>query len=123
MFQKVAMRVASVVGSPVAFALAFIVVLLWAVSGPFLGFSDVWQLTINTATTIVTFLMVFLIQASQNNDTRAIHIKLDEVLLAIENADNAFIGIEQLPPEERQKLTQKLEEVASHDSERRPTGN
>ena len=114
------MWVSRMVGTPVAFFLACAAVVLWAISGPFLHFSTVWQLTINTATTIVTFLMVFLIQASQNNDTQAIHLKLDEILFAIDEADNAFIGVEKQAKQEVNKLAHEIEKVAEHDCERRP---
>jgi len=93
-FARLASSVAQAAGSPYAFLAAVLVVILWAISGPFLGYSDYWQLTINTGTTIVTFLMVFLIQSSQNHDTNAIQLKLDELIRANENARDFFRGIE-----------------------------
>lgn len=93
-FHAIARAITEAVGHPVAFAVALAVITVWAVSGPFLGFSEAWQLTINTGTTIVTFLMVFLIQNAQNHDTHALHAKLDEVLRALPEADNHLRGIE-----------------------------
>ena len=83
------------VGRPTAFALAFLIVVLWAVTGPFFGWSDTWQLIINTGTTIVTFLMVFIIQNTQSRDTRALQLKLDELIRANEAARNSLIGVEE----------------------------
>src|SRR5438132_14404088 len=82
-FRKLAVATASAVGSPSAFLLAVIVIVAWGITGPMFGFSDTWQLVINTATTIITFLMVFLIQNTQNRDARAIHLKLDELIRGI----------------------------------------
>ena len=93
-FAGLAASVAQAAGSPYAFLSAVAVVMLWAVSGPYLHYSDYWQLTINTGTTIVTFLMVFLIQSSQNHDTAAIQLKLDELIRANDNARDFFRGIE-----------------------------
>ena len=91
-------------GNPVAFLLAVAVVIVWVVSGPFFNFSDTWQLVINTGTTIVTFLMVFLIQNTQNRDTLAIQLKLSELVLAMKGAENKFAAIEDLSDEELQAL-------------------
>jgi low affinity Fe/Cu permease len=90
------------------FALALGTVVVWAISGPFFGFSDTWQLVINTGTTIVTFLMVFLIQNSQNRDSAAIQVKLDE-LIRVSKANNAFMGLEHLTDEELQEIEGKCE--------------
>src|SRR6187455_1201236 len=100
-FAKWASRAA---GRPTAFAIAVIVLLAWAVSGPVFGFSDTWQLIINTGTTIVTFLMVFLIQNTQNRDTLAIQLKLSELVLAMKGAENKFAAIEDLSDEELERL-------------------
>lgn len=94
MFSKIATKVSEFTGSPLAFFLALLAVLVWGISGPFFQFSEVWQLVINTSTTIITFLLVFLIQHSQNRDTKAMHKKLDELIRAIDKADNKLRGIE-----------------------------
>jgi low affinity Fe/Cu permease len=98
-FGRVATKVSDAMGSPWAFTLAVAVILVWVVTGPIFGFSDTWQLVINTGTTIVTFLMVFLIQNTQNRDAKATQLKLDELIRAIGDARNQFIGAE-LEPEE-----------------------
>ena len=103
-FSKFAQATALWTGHPVAFLLAVMVVLVWIVTGPVFGFSDTWQLVINTGTTIVTFLMVFLIQNTQNRDTLAIQLKLSELVLAMKEADNEFAAIADLTDEELQKL-------------------
>ncbi|HET7645274.1 MAG TPA: low affinity iron permease family protein [Candidatus Limnocylindria bacterium] len=93
-FREVAERLTHAVGTPWALAGAALVVLAWAATGPVFGFSNTWQLVINTGTTIVTFLMVFVIQASQNRDSRALHLKLDELLSATKGARNRIIDAE-----------------------------
>jgi low affinity Fe/Cu permease len=103
--------VAQVTGRPMTFALCLIVILAWALSGPFFGFSDTWQLIVNTGTTIVTFLMVFLIQNTQNRDGAAIQAKLDELIRA-SAAQNVFIGIENLTMEELDEIRAKCEAKA-----------
>lgn len=110
LFAKFANAIARVTGSPPAFLICVALVLVWAVSGPFFGFSETWQLVINTGTTIVTFLMVFLIQNSQNRDAAAFQAKLDELLRALETARDDFIGIEHLSVEEIERLRRLLEE-------------
>lgn len=95
-FDHFASRVTRLAGSPTMFCVALAVVLVWAICGPMFGFSEVWQLVINTATTIVTFLMVFLIQQSQNKDSIAVHLKLNELLASSRHASNRMIGIEDL---------------------------
>ena len=95
-FSDFARRLAVWTGRPVAFLAACGAVVLWAASGPFFGFSDTWQLVINTSTTIVTFLMVFLIQNTQNRDTDILHLKIDELLLVTKEAQNAMLGLEAL---------------------------
>lgn len=106
-FTRIASRASYYAGHYAAFMLALTVIIVWAVSGPLFGFSDTCQLVINTGTTIVTFLMVFLIQNSQNRDSRAMHLKLDELIRAIENASNTLIDAEE-DDEERLEQLQKL---------------
>jgi low affinity Fe/Cu permease len=106
-FRKFAHKTSEIVGSPWAFITAVVIILAWAVSGPIFGFSDTWQLVINTGTTIITFLMVFLIQNTQNRDAKAIHLKLDELLRAISDARTSLVDLEDLSDEE---LTQLQEE-------------
>lgn len=111
MFNAVASRVAHATGRPITFVVCVGVVIAWAVSGPFFGFSDTWQLIINTGTTVVTFLMVFLIQNTQNRDGAAIQAKLDE-LIRTSAAGNAFIGIEHLTEEELDEIRATCEQRA-----------
>jgi len=106
-FGTFAQKTSHVTGRPATFLLAVAVVLVWAVTGPLFGFSDTWQLVINTGTTIVTFLMVFLIQNTQNRDTLAIQLKLSELILAIEGVPDKFATIEDLTDEELEALHQK----------------
>jgi low affinity Fe/Cu permease len=110
-FAKFANMTAHVAGTPTVFLICVVVVLFWAVSGPFFGFSETWQLVINTGTTIVTFLMVFLIQNTQNRDGAAVQTKLDE-LIRTSNADDAFMGIEKLTDKELEILHEKCEAMA-----------
>jgi low affinity Fe/Cu permease len=107
-FSNLAEHVAHATGKPITFALCVIVILLWAVTGPLFQFSDAWQLVINTGTTIVTFLMVFLIQNTQNRDGAAIQTKLDELIRA-SAAQNTYIGIEHLTEEELDELRKRCE--------------
>lgn len=95
-FDHFAARVTRWAGSPIAFGLALITVIIWGASGPAFAYSEVWQLVINTGTTIVTFLMVFVIQQSQNKDSEALHLKLDELLIALEGADERLVDAERL---------------------------
>jgi low affinity Fe/Cu permease len=110
-FGEAAALVAKASGQPAAFATAAAVVIVWAASGPIFHYSDTWQLVINTGTTIVTFLVVFLIQNSQNRDSAAIQVKLGE-LIRVSRARNAFIGIEQLTEAEIEELREKFERRA-----------
>lgn len=102
MFTRFTNWCAYAVGTPLAFILSLLSVVVWAVSGPLFGFSDTWQLVINTATTVITFWLVFVIQNTQNRSDVAIHLKLDEIIRAIDDADDAFRGIEQKPLKEMQ---------------------
>ncbi|MGH9501254.1 MAG: low affinity iron permease family protein [Terriglobales bacterium] len=110
-FQSFAAKTAFVVGSRWAFLAAALSILAWAFVGPYFHYSDTWQLVINTATTIITFLMVFLIQNTQNRDARAIHLKLDEIINSIELAHNDMIDIENLSDVELEALRKKFETV------------
>jgi low affinity Fe/Cu permease len=103
-FGRFARCSAHAVGQPAAFVTAVAVIILWAVAGPFFGFSDTWQLVINTGTTIVTFLMVFLIQNTQNKDAEAMHIKLDELIRALDNAQNALLNLEDLEEKDLDRI-------------------
>ena len=105
------MRAANAVGNKWAFLAALLVIALWLVSGPYFHYSDTWQLIINTGTTVVTFLVVFLIQNTQNRDARAIHLKLDEIIKSIDHAHNEMIDIEHLSDEELQKLADKYQKI------------
>jgi low affinity Fe/Cu permease len=109
-FTKIAARIASAVGQPLAFVLAFVAIILWAVTGPVFGFSDTWQLIVNTSTTIITFLMVFLIQNAQNRDAAAMQAKLDELIRAVKAARNEYIGIEHLTENELEKIRADIEQ-------------
>ncbi len=103
-FRKFSSHTSRAVGSPLAFILAISLIIFWFVSGPFFDFSDTWQLVINTSTTIVTFLMVFLIQNTQNRDARAMHLKLDELIKSAKGARTAMVEIEELSDEELDDL-------------------
>jgi low affinity Fe/Cu permease len=113
-FAQVTSWTARQAGSPVAFGLAALLIIAWALAGPFLGFSDVWQLTVNTATTIVTFLMVFIIQNSQNRDTEALQIKIDELIRANLGAENALLDLENLPQNDLDEFREHYSKLAEH---------
>jgi len=108
-FTSIANTIARFVGDPIAFMLALATVVVWGVTGPLFQYSDTWQLVINTGTTIVTFLMVFLIQNSQNRDAAAMQAKLDELIRAVEQARGQFIGIEHRTDKEIQEIRTELE--------------
>jgi len=108
-FTSIANTIARFVGDPIAFMLALATVVIWGVTGPLFQYSDTWQLVINTGTTIVTFLMVFLIQNSQNRDAAAMQAKLDELIRAVEQARGQFIGIEHRTDKEIQEIRTELE--------------
>jgi low affinity Fe/Cu permease len=110
-FGHVAAHCAAFVGTPAAFVAAVVIVVVWAISGPLYHYSDTWQLVINTGTTIVTFLMVFLIQNTQNRDARALHLKLDELIRSLHAAHNEMINIEKLSDEELAALTKRYEKI------------
>jgi len=107
-FRVFARRSSNVLGSPWAFVMAILVIVVWAATGPTFHFSDTWQLIINTGTTIVTFLMVFIIQNTQNRDAKAVHLKLDEIIRAIKGARNELVDLEELSDEELKKLEEQF---------------
>ncbi len=112
-FGKAAARAAGWVGAPWAFSIAFVSVLVWAASGPYFHYSNTLQLIINTATTVITFLIVFLIQNTQNRDARALHLKLDEVIRSIHSAHNEMMNIEKLSDRELEELTKRYERFSA----------
>lgn len=111
LFHKISHKVGESTGTPLAFALALLVIIVWAITGPYFNYSDTWQLVINTGTTVVTFLMVFLIQNMQNRDSRAVHLKLDELIRSVKEARNDFIDLEDTTEEELSKLTQEFKNI------------
>ena len=112
-FRKFAHRTSKGVGSSWAFLAAVAVILIWAVTGPLFHFSDTWQLVINTGTTVVTFLMVFLIQNTQNRDAIALHLKIDEVIRALKGARNRLVDLEELSDEELEELRQEFHRLGA----------
>ena len=112
-FQRLATEASHVVGSKWAFTAAVLLIVVWGATGPIFHYSDAWQLVVNTATTIVTFLMVFLIQNTQNRDAKAIHLKLDEIIHAMGKAHNEMIHIEQLSDEELENLSERFDKIRS----------
>lgn len=111
-FTRFSKRVSQAVAHPAAFAAALGIVVIWSVTGPLVGWSDTWQLVINTGTTIVTFLMVFLIQNTQNRDTAAMQVKLDELIRAMEGAHNALLDLEELDEKELEAIREQYETLA-----------
>jgi low affinity Fe/Cu permease len=112
MFGRFAARTAHAMGHPLSFLVAVLIIIAWAVLGPVFGFSDTWQLVINTGTTIVTFLMVFLIQNTQNRDSTAVHLKLDELIRAVQDANNALLTLEELDETDLERLRAEYEGLA-----------
>src|SRR5262245_36968065 len=111
-FTHFANGAARAAGKPVTFAIAVLIIVVWAASGPIFGFSDTWQLIINTGTTIVTFLMVFLIQNTQNRDSEAMHVKMDELIRALEGAHNALLDLEELDEKTLDEVRQRYRKLA-----------
>jgi len=118
-FQVFATTASRVVGTKWAFAAAIALIVGWAVAGPYFHYSDTWQLVVNTATTVVTFLIVFLIQNTQNRDAKAIHLKLDETIRSIHRAHNEMIDIEKLSDEELERLSAEYERIRQEGAARR----
>lgn len=112
-FDRAATHVARLMGHPTSFVLACLVIVIWGVMGPFLGFSDSWQLVINTSTTIGTFLMVFLIQNTQNRDSHALHLKIDELLRALDAADTRLVDLEDRSEQELERLRMHYKALAA----------
>ena len=112
-FARIARGIATLVGRPAAFVVATLLIVAWAASGPLFGFSDTWQLVVNTSTTIITFLMVFVIQNTQNRDTAAIQVKLDELIRATQGAHNAILDLEELDEEQLREYLSRYEELAA----------
>ena len=111
-FTRFAKWTARTTGHPVAFIAAMLIIVVWAVTGPLFGFSDTWQLVINTGTTIVTFLMVFLIQNTQNRDSEAMQLKLDELIRAVNGAHNGLLDLEELTEEDLERIKARYEVLA-----------
>jgi low affinity Fe/Cu permease len=122
-FEAFASRIAHVTGKPAVFLLAFLTVVVWAMTGPIFGYSDTWQLVINTGTTIVTFLMVFLIQNTQNRDTIALQLKLDELIMATRGARNDLACIEDGSEEDMETVREKVHERAARLNGHRETSH
>jgi low affinity Fe/Cu permease len=120
-FHRVAKDISAAIGSPYAFALAVSGVVVWALLGPLFGFSDTWQLVINTTTTIITFLVVFMIQNTQNRDSKALHLKLDELIRAMKGARNGLIDSEDLSEEELDRLEREFARIRGAIVKRRPS--
>jgi low affinity Fe/Cu permease len=112
LFDAFSSKVTAIAGSPIAFILAFLIILVWAITGPLFKFSDTWQLVINTGTTVITFLMVFVIQQSQNKDTKALHLKLNELIACNQHASNRLIDIEDLTADEIEVLKKYYVELS-----------
>ena len=121
-FSHLARRIAVLAGRPAVFLAALLSIVLWALSGPLFGFSDTWQLVVNTTTTIVTFLMVFLIQNTQNRDTAAIQLKLDELIRATQGAHNALLDLEEIEEEQVERYRRSYEKLAARAREKLKKG-
>ncbi|HEU4662742.1 MAG TPA: low affinity iron permease family protein [Dokdonella sp.] len=112
-FTRFANGASRTTGKPATFLLAVVIVVVWGVTGPLFGFSDTWQLVINTGTTIVTFLMVFLIQNTQNRDAEAMHVKMDELIRAMEGAHNALLDLEELEDKDLDEVRERYRKLAA----------
>ena len=111
LFRRFATRTSEAVGTPIAFITGLVLIALWAATGPLFGYSDSWQLVVNTATTIITFLMVFLIQATQNRDAKAIHLKLDELLRGVQGARTAMVALENSTDDELAQFQEEFDRL------------
>ena len=119
LFSRFARKVSDALGTPYAFFVACLIIVVWAASGPLFGFSETWQLVINTGTTIITFLMVFLIQSTQNRDSRAVHLKLDELVYVISKARNTLIDCEELTDHELKALEEEFRQLRNSPARQR----
>lgn len=119
LFRRAAHAVSLAIGSPFAFALAALAIVVWAVSGPHFGYSEDWQLVVNTGTTIITFLVVFIVQNTQNRDSKALHLKLDEVLRSLEHARTRLVELETWTDEELEPLEHEFEKLGGSPPRRR----
>lgn len=122
-FRRFSQKTSQLVGSPGAFFLAVAIVVTWAVTGPLFHFSDTWQLVINTGTTVITFLMVFLIQTTQNRDAKAVHLKLDEIVSTLKTARNELVDIEESSDEEIERLSQEFRDFHAQSKRDRPSSD
>ena len=122
-FRKFSNSISRFVGSPWAFMLSILLIVGWMASGPLFHFSDTWQLVINTGTTIITFLMVFLIQNTQNRESKALHLKLDELIIAMKGARNKLVNLETLSDAELEKLEQEFHKMGNRRQQTRRNGN
>ena len=113
LFRKFSRRTADILGSPGAFIVAISILIVWALTGPIFHFSNTWQLAINTGTSVVTFLMVFVIQASQNRDSKALHLKIDELIRAIESARTEMVDLEERPEAELKELADQFKRMSA----------
>lgn len=123
LFARFAKATSSHAGRPATFGAALLLIIVWACTGPLFGFNDTWQLVINTGTTIVTFLMVFLIQNSQNRDSEALQIKLDELIRVQKTANNALMNLEDLPEEELDKVRAGFVRMAEKEQQHNDSGD
>jgi low affinity Fe/Cu permease len=119
-FNECAARTSTAAGQPLTFVIAVGVIIVWAASGPMFHYSDTWQLVINTGTTIVTFLMVFLIQNTQNRDAKAMHLKLDELIRAVQGARNRLVDLEKLSDDELKKLEEQFTRLRQKEKAQAP---
>src|SRR5262245_37960629 len=119
-FHDLARHASTLAGAPATFLIACAIVLIWAATGPLFGYSDTWQLVINTGTTIVTFLMVFLVQNTQNRDARALHLKLDELLRSLKPARNRLIDLESCSDEEIEQVERQFRGLRAREERRQP---
>jgi low affinity Fe/Cu permease len=113
-FRHFAHGTSDIVGSPAAFIIGMLVIAVWAITSPVFRYSDTWQLVINTGTTVVTFLMVFLIQNTQNRDSRAVHLKLDELIRSVQTARNEMVGLENMSDEDLDALQKEFARLREH---------